>query len=59
MGWVEALFVLLGMGWRLTANRFISHLQSVGFMKEKEITFPHKQSAFLKLRRENFEAPAL
>jgi hypothetical protein len=39
--------------------RFISHLHEAGFLKEKEITFPHKQSAFVKLRRENFEAPTL
>jgi hypothetical protein len=40
-------------------TRFISHLQDAGYLKEREITFPHKQSAFMKLRRENFEAPTL
>ncbi|CAG8958280.1 hypothetical protein HYFRA_00000635 [Hymenoscyphus fraxineus] len=44
---------------RVDNERFISHLQSNGFFKEKEITFSHKQSAYMKLRRENFEAPAL
>jgi len=39
--------------------RFISHLNESGFLKEGEVTFPHKQSAFVKLRRENFEAPAI
>lgn len=59
-GWRERLNDIFGnWKWELTGNRFISHLQSVGYMKEKEITFPHKQSAFMKLRRENFEAPAL
>lgn len=44
---------------RVDNERFISHLHEAGFLKEREITFPHKQSAFVKLRRENFEAPAL
>lgn len=44
---------------RVDNVRFISHLQDAGFLKEREITFPHKQSAFVKLRRENFEAPIL
>lgn len=44
---------------RVDNERFISHLNEAGFLKEREITFPHKQSAFVKLRRENFEAPAL
>lgn len=39
--------------------RFISHLNEAGYLKEREITFPHKQSAFVKLRRENFETPEL
>lgn len=43
----------------LISSRFISHLNEAGFLKEREITFPHKQSAFVKLRRENFEAPSL
>lgn len=43
----------------LIIYRFISHLQEAGFVKEKEVSFPHKQSAFMKLRRECFEAPAL
>lgn len=40
-------------------NRFISHLLDMGFSKEKEVDFPHKRSAFVRLRRETFEAPAL
>ncbi|KAH6673119.1 siderophore biosynthesis protein-like protein [Halenospora varia] len=42
---------------RIDNERFIAHLHDTGFLKEREITFPHKQSAFVKLRRENFEAP--
>ncbi|QSZ37577.1 hypothetical protein DSL72_008675 [Monilinia vaccinii-corymbosi] len=44
---------------RVDNERFISHLQEAGFVKEREITFPHKQAAFMKLRRECFEAPTL
>jgi len=44
---------------RIDNERFISHLNEAGFRKEGEVTFPHKQSAFVKLRRENFEAPLL
>lgn len=44
---------------RVDNERFISHLNEAGFLKEREITFPHKQSALVKLRRENFEAPSL
>ncbi|ESZ98125.1 hypothetical protein SBOR_1504 [Sclerotinia borealis F-4128] len=44
---------------RVDNERFISHLQEAGFVKEREITFPHKQSAFMKLRRECFEAPTV
>lgn len=44
---------------RNVLHRFISHLSDAGFLKEKEIAFPHKQSAFVKLRRENFEGPSL
>jgi len=43
----------------MIACRFISTLNEAGFLTEGEVTFPHKQSAFVKLRRENFEAPAL
>lgn len=40
-------------------RRFIEHLESAGFTKEKEIAFPHKQAWFGRLRRESWEAPAL
>lgn len=40
-------------------DRFIQHLQTGGFVREKEITFPHKQSWFGRLRRENWDGPAL
>jgi len=44
---------------RVDNTRFIAHLNDAGFLKEREITFPHKQSAFVRLSRESFEAPAL
>lgn len=44
---------------RVDNETFISLLGEAGYLKEGEVTFPHKQSAFVKLRRENFEAPAL
>jgi N5-hydroxyornithine acetyltransferase len=39
--------------------RFINYLQDVGFYKESEVTFPHKQSAVMKIKREAWECPAL
>jgi RimJ/RimL family protein N-acetyltransferase len=44
---------------RVDNERFISYLAEAGYVKEGEITFSHKQSAFMKLKRENFEAPML
>jgi len=44
---------------RVDNQRFISTLNEVCYLKEGEVTFPHKQSAFVKLKRENFEAPEL
>lgn len=44
---------------RVDNERFIETLGEAGYLKEREIMFPHKQSAFVKLRRENFEAPHL
>lgn len=41
------------------SERFISYLQDVGFYKEREITFPHKQAALMKIVREAWDAPAL
>ncbi|KUI58299.1 hypothetical protein VP1G_05599 [Cytospora mali] len=44
---------------RVDNERFIQHLQAGGFVKEKEITFPHKQSWFGRLRRENWDGPRI
>jgi hypothetical protein len=40
-------------------HRFISTLNEAGFLSQGEITFPHKQSTFVKLTRDNFGAPEL
>lgn len=45
--------------WTNPRSRFITTLNEAGFLKEGEINFPHKRSAFVKLRRENFESPEL
>ncbi|KAK4151724.1 N(6)-hydroxylysine O-acetyltransferase [Chaetomidium leptoderma] len=44
---------------RVDNARFIQYLEYAGFTKEKEITFPHKQAWFGRLRRESWEGPAL
>ncbi|PGH16987.1 hypothetical protein AJ79_01371 [Helicocarpus griseus UAMH5409] len=44
---------------RVDNKKFISYLHDVGFCKEGEVTFPHKQSALMRIRRENWEAPIL
>ncbi|RKF74193.1 putative siderophore biosynthesis protein [Golovinomyces cichoracearum] len=44
---------------RVDNERFISYLQETGFLKEREITFPHKQSALMRLKRDQFEAPVI
>jgi hypothetical protein len=44
---------------KLTFKRFIATLNEARFLSQGEISFPHKQSAFVKLARDNFEAPEL
>ncbi|POS83578.1 hypothetical protein EPUL_004276 [Erysiphe pulchra] len=44
---------------RVDNEKFISYLQETGFLKEGEVTLPHKQSALMRLRRDQFEAPIL
>lgn len=39
--------------------RLIGYLKSSGFYKQSEVTFPHKQSAVMKIDRESWEAPTL
>lgn len=42
-----------------TSHRFHGHLLSAGFVKETEVTFPHKQAWMARYRRENWEGPSL
>ncbi len=56
--WVQKLLV------RYTADegcdyRIIGYLQELGFFKEKEVSFPHKQAALMRLKREAWEGPCL
>ena len=37
----------------------ISYLEDVGFAMEKEIAFPHKQAALMKVVREGWQAPVI
>jgi len=39
--------------------RLLQYCRDVGFYKEGEVSFPHKQSNLLKIRRKDWEAPAL
>ncbi|KAI9717164.1 MAG: hypothetical protein M1812_004912 [Candelaria pacifica] len=43
---------------RIDNQKLIDYLHEAGFHKEKEISFPHKHSALMKVRREAWEAPA-
>lgn len=44
---------------RVDNLKLINYLQSVGFYKEGEVSFPHKQSAVMKIKREYWNAPAI
>lgn len=43
----------------LTENRLAQYLMDVGFYKEREISFPHKQSNLMKIKRDAWDAPYL
>jgi len=44
---------------RIDNDRFMSRLMECGFSRERQISFPHKQSWFTRLRRECWRGPAL
>ncbi|KAJ5404592.1 hypothetical protein N7509_004463 [Penicillium cosmopolitanum] len=44
---------------RVDNLKLINYLQQVGFYKEGEVSFPHKQSAVMKIKREYWDAPAI
>lgn len=39
--------------------RLKGYCEQVGFWKEKEVSFPHKQSNLMTIRRDSWEQPAL
>ncbi|KAI5362161.1 Putative acyl-CoA N-acyltransferase, acyltransferase MbtK/IucB-like domain-containing protein [Septoria linicola] len=44
---------------RVDNAKIRQYLEDVGFYKEREISFPHKQSNLMKIRREAWQAPAI
>lgn len=40
-------------------NRLLQYAQDVGFYKQTEISFPHKQANLLRIRRDAWNAPVL
>ncbi|KAF2137613.1 uncharacterized protein K452DRAFT_301798 [Aplosporella prunicola CBS 121167] len=44
---------------RIDNEKLRKYLEDAGFFKEREVTFPHKQSNLMKFKRENFDGPAL
>ena len=59
----SSLILNHGRGRPASANqshvRFIEYLQEVGFHKEKEIAFAHKQAALMKIGRDGWCAHIL
>lgn len=48
-----------GVGWNADLARLINYLQEAGFYKEGEVSFPHKQSAVMRIKREYWDGPAI
>ena len=44
---------------RVDNHKFIGYLQDVGFHREREVTFEHKQAAMMKISRDAWVAPLL
>ncbi|KAL2821359.1 acyl-CoA N-acyltransferase [Aspergillus cavernicola] len=44
---------------RVDNKKIIDYLQGAGFYKDGEVTFPHKQSALMKIRRDSWESPSV
>ncbi|TIA11782.1 hypothetical protein D6C80_07236 [Aureobasidium pullulans] len=44
---------------RVDNTKLKQYCEEVGFFKEREISFPHKQSNLMKIRREAWDAPAI
>lgn len=44
---------------RVDNERFLQRLELAGFSRERQLSFPHKQSWYVRMRREQWEGPAL
>ncbi|KNG87954.1 siderophore biosynthesis protein [Aspergillus nomiae NRRL 13137] len=44
---------------RVDNTKVLEYLQKAGFYKEGEVSFPHKQSNLMKIKRDSWEAPAI
>jgi hypothetical protein len=44
---------------RVDNARFLQGLEHTGFSRERQVSFPHKQSWLVRMRREQWEGPAL
>ncbi|KAJ9614534.1 hypothetical protein H2200_002671 [Cladophialophora chaetospira] len=44
---------------RIDNTKFIGYLKDAGFYKQGEVSFPHKQSAVMRIDRDSWEAPEL
>jgi len=44
---------------RVDNTKFLQYLTEAGFYKQGEVSFPHKQSAIMKIDRESWEAPGI
>ncbi|CAH0015194.1 unnamed protein product [Clonostachys rhizophaga] len=44
---------------RVDNERFIERLQQNGFSRQRQVSFPHKQSWYVKLSRDSWEGPVL
>ncbi|KAL1627604.1 hypothetical protein SLS56_006325 [Neofusicoccum ribis] len=44
---------------RVDNEKLRKYLEEVGFYKEREVSFPHKQSNLMKIKREAWDGPAL
>jgi hypothetical protein len=58
-GFFHCLALLLCVAGTNLWYRFLSHLQKAGFSRERQIAFPHKQAWLIRMRREDWEGPAL
>lgn len=44
---------------RIDNARFLQRLESMGFSKERQVSFPHKQSWHVRMRRDQWQGPTI